>query len=108
MVERSLRKQVTPGNIKVTTALLKFCREHDCPPFFVERLSECLTAMNKKNIERIEELARVLGLAGMGSFLDWVPSAKFENEDPEYVDAIWNALVGHWLETMRPFRNQNA
>jgi hypothetical protein len=108
LVARALRKTVGPGNIKVTTALLKFCREHDCPPFYVERLSECLVAMNEKNISRIEELARVLGHAGMGSFLDWVPTAKFENEDPEYVDAIWNALVGHWLETMRPFRNQDA
>jgi hypothetical protein len=39
----------------------------------------------------------------MRSFLDWVPSAKFENEDPAYVEAIWNALVGHWLEQTRPF-----
>lgn len=108
MVARALRKQAGPGNIKATAALLKFCREHDCPPFFVGQLSECLDALHKKDIKRVEELVKMLGHAGMGSFLDWGPSVKFENEDPDYVDQIWNALVGHWLQIMRPFLNRDA
>jgi len=108
LVTRALRTTVGPGHIKVTTALLKFCREHEHSPLWIERLSECLAALHEKNIGRVEESARVLGRAGMGSFLDWSPSAKFENEDPAYVEAIWNALVGHWLEQMRPFVNHDA
>ena len=108
MVAREHRKVVTPGRIKVTKALLTFCRTHDLPPAYVKELELCLVALQEKDIERITKQTNLLSHAGMGSFLDWAPPVKYEHEDAEYVDAVWNALVGHWLEIMRVFRTNEA
>ena len=108
VVTRELRKVVTPGRLKITTALLKFCRDHDSSPFVIERLAECLAALHERRYDRVEELVNVLGHAGMGSFLDWVPPVTFAHENPDYVGAVWNALVGQWLEQLRPFRKHDT
>lgn len=103
MVARALRK-FQPGEIKVTSALLKFCRQHGHSPFWIEQLELCLTALKQRDLERTTELVTMLSTAGMCSFLDWFPRVSFEHEDDEYVDAIWNALLGQWLETMSKYR----
>ena len=108
MVARELRKIVTPGRVKVTRALLKFCHDHALPHPYLQELEECLSALEDKDIERVSKQTRLLSHAGMGSFLDWVPPVAFEHEDPDYVDAVWNALLGHWLEAMRVFRVAEA
>lgn len=104
MVARENRRVVTPVRIKVTTALLKFCRDHDLPSDYLRDLELCLAALQENDVDRVSVQARLLGHAGMGSFLDWTPPVKYEHENAEYVDAVWNALLGHWLECMREFR----
>jgi hypothetical protein len=108
LVAREDRKVVTPGRVKVTRALLKFCRDHDLPSPFLSELEACLHALEEKDIEVVTRQAKILGHAGMGSFLDWVPQVRFEHENQEYVDAVWNALLGHWLSSMRVFRATEA
>lgn len=108
MVAREDRKVVTPGRLKVTRALLKFCRDHAMPNPYLAELATCLAALEQKDVERVSKQMEFLGHAGMGSFLDWVPSVKFEHEDSEYVDAVWHALLGHWLAIMRVFRANEA
>lgn len=107
MIARALRKNASPGRIKTTKALLRFCREHGHSPFWTERVAECLAALNEKDIPRVEELMRVLAQARMGSFLDWGP-AHTDGEEAEYLDTMWNALLGLWLEQMNVFRDQDA
>lgn len=104
MVAREDRKVVTPGQLQFTSALLKFCRDHDLPPVYLKELELCLTALQAKDIDRVSMQVRLLSHAGMGSFLDWVPPVKYEHEDAEYVDAVWNALLGRWLQSVRAFR----
>ena len=108
MIARENRKIVTPGRVKVTSALLKFCRDHSLPNVYLKELETCLVALEEGSIEHVSRQTVLLSHAGMGSFVDWVPSVAFEHEDAEYVDAVWNALLGHWLESMRVFRAAEA
>ncbi len=107
-IPREQRKVVTPGRIKVTRALLTFCRHHYLPQTYLAQLEACLDALEKGDVARVSEHVRLLGHAGMGSFMDWVPPVAFEHEYPDYVDSVWNALLGHWLESMRVFRDAEA
>ena len=104
MVAREERKVVTPGRLKVTRELLKFCSDHAMPDPYLSELKACLSALEQKDMGRVSQQVQFLSHAGMGSFLDWVPTATFEHEDAEYVDTIWQALLGHWLAIMRVFR----
>jgi hypothetical protein len=108
MTAREDRKIVTSGRVKVTRALFKFCQDHALPNPYLQELESCLIALEKKDIDLVSRQAKLLGHAGMGSLLDWVPPVKFEHEDSEYVDVVWNALLGHWLESMRVFRAAEA
>lgn len=78
------------------------------PNVHLQELEACLIALEDKDIEHVSKQVRLLSHAGMGSFVDWIPPVAFEHEDPEYVDAIWNALLGHWLESMHVFRATEA
>jgi hypothetical protein len=107
-IPREQRKVVTPGRIKVTRALLTFCRHHHHSQTYVARLEACLDALEKRDLARVSEHVRSLSHAGMGSFMDWVPPVAFEHEDQDYVESVWNALLGHWLESMRVFCDAEA
>ena len=50
----------------------------------------------------LREALHSFATAGMGSFLDWLPSPVVPGEDTEYAETIWNALYGHWREQLRP------
>lgn len=96
----------TPGQIKTTKALLMFCKLHGHSQFWVEQLSECLTALEEKDTVRVTETHHMLRRAGMGSFMDWCPRAVSNDENDEYTETIWQALLGLWLEMMRPFKQK--
>lgn len=90
-----------------TKALLRFCREHGHSPYWTERVADCLTALNEKNMPRVEDLVRALAQARSGSFMDWDPSHP-DKVEAEYLGTLWNALLGLWLEQMKVFRDQDA
>jgi hypothetical protein len=40
-------------------------------------------------------------LGGMGCFNDWLPPVAFKHETPEYVQAVFEALVTQWSLAMK-------
>lgn len=97
----------TPGQIKATSALLKFCQEHRHTPFWVQTLGECLDALKRKDRAAVEKACHLLTHGGMGSFLDWFPDVVFPNEDEHYVQAVWEGLNCYWYQMMRKFIRPN-
>ena len=98
----------TPGQIKATKALLKFCREHHHAPIWIQSLSDCLVALEQKDEVRVRELVDRFNRAGMGSYHDWYPDVVFPNEDDDYVVTLWLGLHGYWHEMMRPVKSARA
>lgn len=90
----------TEGQLRATRALLKFCRDHKHTPFFVEKLEECLVALESENTNSVLEIASLFKRAGMGSYLDWYPEVISGNEDPEYVETVWWALNANWHQSL--------
>jgi len=97
-----LRHVGTPGQKKVTRALLKFCREHNHTPFWISKLEEFLGELDARDVSTLQELIILLRQARMGSFHDWFPALVYSHENEEYVDCLWNALYGHWLTQVEP------
>ena len=96
----------TPGQIKATKALLKFCREHRHAPFWIQSLEACVTALEEEKEEEVREIRSRFARAGMGSYLDWFPEVVFPHEDSEYVEAVWHGLDSYWREMMRPLEEK--
>ena len=95
----------TPGQKKTTRALHKFCKEHNHAPGYISDLEIFQSALKSKDVVVLQKLIKKLRHAGMGSFLDWFPAAVYEHETEEYVDSIWNALYGHWVEQIKPIED---
>ena len=96
----------TPGQIRATKALLKFCREHRHAPYWIESLEACLIALEKKNEEDVRAIRARFSGGGMGSYIDWYPEVVFPHEDAEYTEAVWHGLDSYWREFMRPFETK--
>ena len=96
----------TPGQIKATKALLKFCREHHHTPFWIQSLEACVNALEQKKEQDVREIRSRFSRGGMGSYVDWYPEVVFPNEDADYVVAVWHGLDGYWREMMRPFEER--
>lgn len=90
----------TPGQLRATRALVKFCLDHRHTAFFVERLQTCLVALQNKDKEAVLDVLNLLSRAGMGSFMDWYPDVICEHEDAEYVETVWWALVSNWRQAL--------
>ncbi len=86
----------TPGQLRATRALLKFCRDHKHTPFFVAKLEECLAALEKKDKATVLNIVALFSRAGMGSYMDWYPEVINESEDDEYVETVWWSLTSNW------------
>lgn len=86
----------TAGQLRATRALMKFCRDHRHNPLFVEKLGDCLAALESKDKERVMNIMELFKHAGSGSYLDWRPEVTADNEDPEYVETVWWALNANW------------
>ena len=98
----NLRNVGTPGQKKATRALAKFCREHKHATNWVNKLEEFEEALNKRDVEQLQNTIALIRRAGMGSFHDWFPSVTYEHEDEECVTAIWYGLYGYWREMVGP------
>lgn len=98
-VKRDLRVRNIPAMIHWTSVLLKFCEDHGHSVAFLERLKECIVALEKRNIDEALEVYKGLSTARMGSFIDWVPT-PLQGETETYAVAVFGSLYGSWLEAM--------
>jgi hypothetical protein len=85
--------------INSTRALLIFCRSHDREG--LRDIEACLGFLEQNNFKAAFRWFKLVPFGGMGTFVDWFPPVKFPNEDPEYVDAVFNALCMQWIRLMR-------
>ena len=90
----------TPGQLRATKALLKFCRDHRHAAFFIERLEACLVALQAKDKDVVLDVLQQFRRAGMGSYMDWYPDVICEHEDAEYVETVWWALTLNWNQSL--------
>ena len=98
------KMKFTPGQKKAAKALIQFGKTHGLDQFWIEKLSSCLSALEKKDASEVTSILQFLSRGGMGSFLDYVPMPASNEEDEEYTQTVWLALHGYWLEMMRPFK----
>jgi len=83
--------------IRSTKALVKFCEDHDG----VEKARQLRGVL--ASLEADDRLAaarafKAIPFGGMGSFADWIPAVRFENETAEYVEEVFVALTVQWYE----------
>ncbi|EON11552.1 hypothetical protein C266_21964 [Pandoraea sp. SD6-2] len=93
-------KMGTPGQLRATTALLKFCRDHGHTAHFVGKLQDCLVALEEQDSNTVLEILNLFKMAGMGSYLDWYPKVICEHEDEEYVETVWWSLDANWKQSL--------
>jgi len=98
------KMRFTPGQKRATKTLIQFGKTHGLDQFWIEKLSSCLAALEKKDEPGVTATIKFLSRGGMGSFLDYVPQPASNEEDAEYTQTLWLALHGYWLEIMRPFK----
>lgn len=94
------------GAIRLTSALLKFSRDHQHSDFWIQQLEETLKAVIEEDIESLRMKYALISRAGMGSYLDWYPATISENEDDEYVETLWWSLYGQWRESLKWLEEQ--
>jgi hypothetical protein len=85
---------------RAARALVRFCSEHRCQHPAMERLRECLAALEAEDAERAYAAYKAVPLGGTGHISDWKPSPLPEREDAQYADVIFHALVHYWSYAM--------
>jgi hypothetical protein len=80
-----------------TRAVRKFLRDHDGVP--IPELDRVLVLLEADDFKAASNVFKTIHL-GPHSIADWFPPAKFANEDPEYAQAVWNALIERWHRLM--------
>jgi hypothetical protein len=93
---------LTPGGslapmIQATKALIKFCEDHDGIDK-ARQLRVVLAAVEANDRLAAVRAFKSIPFGGMGTFTDWFPPAKYENETAEYVQEIFVALTVQWYE----------
>lgn len=86
---------------RATRALIKFCGDYGNEVQSTADLRACLEALEREDVETAIEYYRRVPLGGMGCFNDWLPPAVFSHETPEYVQAVFEALVTQWSLAMQ-------
>ncbi len=89
---------------RATRALIQYCRSHQAPTGWIERLEEILRALETSDASEVKRIYPIFNGGGMGSFLDWFPKAINENEEYKE-DMLW-ALRTYWDEVMKPFEEK--
>ena len=79
-----------------TRALLKFYEEHGSE---FRALRECLDALERMDRPIAEKMFRAI--VRNNNLGDWWPPTVFSHETPEYAQAVFEALLCHWLQLMR-------
>lgn len=103
-VWRTARVRPNPSTmgtqIRATRAILKFCQDHPSEGIPVDRIRDCLLALEEGNARSaVDSFQRIhLGPHGFG---DWFPPVAFEHENGEYVWAVFEALFERWHRLMQ-------
>ena len=82
-----------------------FCREHGCPPGWLECLHEFSAALEKRDVKKLKELIEHFRGGSFGSFRDWVPRVGSAGEDAEYAECVQRALTEYWLDRVQPIES---
>jgi hypothetical protein len=77
-----------------TRALVKFIIDHGSQPD--ADLQACLASLEAGDISDALSHAKLVKPHGMGGISDWWPPVTFDNENPEYVATVLEALVNNW------------
>jgi hypothetical protein len=85
------------STIRSTKALVKFCEDHDGVDK-ARPLRGVLAALEADDRLAATLAFKRIQFGGMGTFNDWIPPAKYENESAEYVDEVFVALTVQWYE----------
>lgn len=89
------------GLLRVTRALLKFCRDHRYPESGLSAIQACEAALSADDFSTAVKHFETVRLGGMGCFNDWFPPIVFEHEDIDYVWVLFDALLERWVRLMR-------
>src|SRR5687768_6239716 len=81
---------------QATSALIKFCEDHGDNAPNVSDLRSCLKSLESGDIKSAIEYYQKVPLGGIGCFNDWIPPVVYSHETPEYVQAVFEALVTQW------------
>src|SRR5436305_942041 len=98
MVARELRVPIH-AMIHWTSVLLTFCKDHRHAPVFLERLQDCISALEHREVSKALAIYKELRTARMGSFLDWSPP-PIHSETQKYSEAVFGSLFASWVQTM--------
>jgi hypothetical protein len=86
---------------RAARALIKFCEDHGDSGESLSELRACLKSLERGDMKSAVEHYLRVPLGGMGCFNDWLPPAVFSHETPEYVQAVFEALVSQWSLLMK-------
>ena len=86
---------------RAARALIKFCEDHEYNAKGVADLRACLKALEWGDVKSAVEYYQKVPIGGMGCFNDWLPPVVFSHETPEYVEAVFEALVTQWSLAMQ-------
>jgi hypothetical protein len=88
------------SQLSATNALVKFCQEHKYKDERMAHLKACQKALETKAIYKAVEEYKKIPLGGNGCFNDWWPESVYEHETEQYVEAVFQALIGRWSRLM--------
>ena len=81
--------------LEATSALVKFCEEHNVKECGWENVFKCEKEFKKGNIEKAIEFFQKVPLGGNGCFNQWQPSNNCEGER-WYTHNVFLALTERW------------
>jgi len=76
--------------VQAGNALVKFCEDHQRP---YPALNVCVSALEAGDFRASVVAFKKIPFGGNGCFGDWFPPVVFENETPEYVQGVFEALT---------------
>jgi hypothetical protein len=85
---------------RATRALARFCDEHQCSHPALQRVKECLSALEAGDTERAWREFEAVPLGGAGHLSDWRPRPTLPSEEAQHLGAVFDALVHYWSYSM--------
>lgn len=98
MVERYYNHVSHSLLVTTTRAMRKFVQEHEGVQTPV--LDKILASLEADDFKAASKLFKTIHFGAYG-FGDWFPPVKFANEDQEYVQVVFEALVERWHRLMK-------
>jgi len=86
--------------VTTTRAVRKFVYEHDDDGVQMPVLNKLLALLEADDFRGASKLFKTIHF-GKDGFGDWFPPVKFPNEDPEYAQVVFAALVERWYRLMK-------